>query len=84
MLNTVLAVVALQPGDRIKPEKPAEKASAAEEGAGGEAEGQDGEAEVKAEDEDEEEEVPYLEEIGWREVLGFVVMYVRNLYSHVE
>lgn len=100
LLNTVLAVVALRPGDRIKKEatgttgvkeevkeepKPEIKNEA------GEVANQDGTAadptanggdEVEAEVGDEgegaidedDDEVPFVEDIGWREVAGFIVM----------
>lgn len=116
LLNTVLAIVAINPDDRIPKTKPGQpeikveetkgavkveeggegEAGEAGEAAGAEgAEGQEGEVKVEeqptegdgaegqeegvaAEDEDEvdedEDEVPYREEIGWREVLGFIVM----------
>lgn len=53
LLNTVLAVVHLVPGDRLRKEA----------------------KEEMDEVEDGDDEVPYREEIGWREVAGFVVMY---------
>ena len=37
-------------------------------------EGEDGESVAPAVEEEEEEEVPWKEEIGYREVLGFIVM----------
>jgi polyribonucleotide 5'-hydroxyl-kinase len=112
LLNTVLAIVAINSDDRIPKVKPGQPeikveetkdAVKVEEGAEGEA-GEAGEAAgagagapeggtkvegdvegtedegqgegVTAEDEDDEDEdeVPYREEIGWREVLGFIVM----------
>ena len=79
-----MAVVALQPADRIKSDK---DKTVKEEGTADVkmegADGQDGaagagddggEAGEGQGEEEEEEEVPYVEEIGWREVLGFVVM----------
>lgn len=42
----------------------------------------EGEGEVKEEeDEGDSDEVPYVEEIGWREVLGFIVMYVLTFFG---
>jgi hypothetical protein len=29
---------------------------------------------MEVEDDDDDDEVPYVEELGWREVLGFIVM----------
>lgn len=92
LLNTVLGVAHLQPGDRLKVEKKiplkteiktatpeaevkteikdgSEAVVKTENGADGDV---DGEKEVE-EDEDEDE-VPYKEEIGWREIAGFIVM----------
>lgn len=97
LLNTVLAVVAINQGDRLKIEKKVKKEvgevvkkeevkKEGEEGVvktedeeGGDVkreEEADGEAEQVEEEEDyeDEDEVPYKEEIGWREVLGFIVM----------
>ncbi|WWC63199.1 uncharacterized protein I303_105799 [Kwoniella dejecticola CBS 10117] len=62
LLNTVLAIVDIKPADRTKPEK---KPKIEE----GEAEAEGGE-----EDEEDMEEVPFVEEIGTREVLGFIVI----------
>ncbi|KAK4688997.1 polyribonucleotide 5'-hydroxyl-kinase, partial [Tremellales sp. Uapishka_1] len=58
LLNTVLAVVNLVPEDKIVSDKEIVK----------------GEAKEEIGDEDEDDEVPYKEEIGWREVLGFIVI----------
>lgn len=101
LLNTVLAVVALRPGDRIKKEatgtaavkdevkeevKTEVKTESGEgqkqDGAPGETTAADGgeEGEEEAEDEgegaidDDDDEVPFIEDIGWREVAGFIVM----------
>jgi polyribonucleotide 5'-hydroxyl-kinase len=76
LLNTVLAVVQLVPGDRIKKDKPAEdvKQEVKEEAKPEvEADGDEGVDQAMPEVEDEEE-VPFKEEIGWREVTGFIVM----------
>jgi polyribonucleotide 5'-hydroxyl-kinase len=103
-LNTVLAVVHLVPGDRIRqPPKEVKDAKAGGEvvdvkaepeqdvkmeGAGeggedpaghssevrGEGEGADEEGEGGNGEDEDEDEVPYVEEIGWREVTGFIVM----------
>jgi polyribonucleotide 5'-hydroxyl-kinase len=73
LLNTVLAVVAIHPADRLKVEN-AKQSEVKEEKTEGEA-GVEGDVKVEVADhEDEEDEVPYKEEIGWREVLGFIVM----------
>lgn len=53
LLNTVLAIVAITPEDKIEKEV---------------------KDEVKEEEEEDEDEVPFREEIGWREILGFVVI----------
>jgi len=85
LLNSVLAVVHIIPGDRIikdKPTgdvKPEVKAEVEETGEGEEVkmEGADGEKgdETKVdEEEDEDDEVPYIEDVGTREVAGFIVM----------
>ena len=89
LLNTVLAIVHLSPEDRIRKEgqatKVKEEPSAAEgpeggdtikkeaEGGGAEGDGEGGEGEVEEEDMDEDE-VPYREEVGWKEITGFIVM----------
>lgn len=74
LLNTVLAVVALKQGDRIVQQKPAKvKVEVTQEGEEVKQEGEEAQGEGEEEDEDEDE-VPYKEEIGWREVLGFIVM----------
>lgn len=62
LLNTVLAIVNIREEDKIEKEGK---------------EGEDVKEEVKEEEEEadeEDDEVPFREEIGWREVLGFVVM----------
>lgn len=86
LLNTVLAVVAINKGDwtgaerKRKVKEEVEEAvkveCVKEEGAegGGEGEGGDEGEQGEGEDEEDEDEVPYKEEIGWREVLGFIVM----------
>ncbi|OCF37831.1 mRNA cleavage and polyadenylation factor Clp1 [Kwoniella heveanensis BCC8398] len=90
LLNTVLAIVQITPQDRITPAKTTELATdgkakteatdaegvkketgTAEGEAGGDVEGE--EEEAVAEDLDAEE-VPFVEEIGTREVLGFIVI----------
>lgn len=79
LLNTVLAVVNLVPGDRIRKEKQTKDAEVKEEveEEAKDEEGEDGEDVV---DDEDEEEVPFVEEIGWREVTGFIVMYVNSLH----
>lgn len=103
LLNTVLAVVHLVPGDRIRkapkeakdikadvdgadvkvePNDDVKREEAGEEkdqsahGADVKAEGEtaDEEPEEAVEEDEDEDEVPYVEEIGWREVTGFIVM----------
>ncbi|KAI9637324.1 Pre-mRNA cleavage complex II protein Clp1-domain-containing protein [Dioszegia hungarica] len=86
LLNTVLAVVAINKGDwtgaerKRKVKEEVEEAvkveCVKEEGAegGGEGEGGDEGEQGEGEDEEDEDEVPYKEEIGWREVLGFIVI----------
>jgi len=88
-MNSVLAIVHIVPGDRIIKEKvdkseikPEVKPEVKEEqgdgqvGPGGEEQGEvkmeDGE--VVGGDEDEDDEVPYIEDVGTREVAGFIVM----------
>lgn len=73
LLNTVLAIVAITPEDRIDTSKKEEevKDEVKEEG---EEEGEDVPDAVAGKVDQEEDEVPFREEIGWREVLGFVVM----------
>ncbi|WVW85727.1 hypothetical protein I302_107765 [Kwoniella bestiolae CBS 10118] len=67
LLNTVLAIVDIKPEDRIKPEKSPKVEELKTEGVEGD--------EVKEEEEEEDmEEVPFREEIGTREVLGFIVI----------
>jgi len=39
------------------------------------------EGEQEEEEDEDEDEVPYREEIGWREVLGFIVM---SVISHCQ
>lgn len=63
LLNTVLAIVRVDPEDRLETAKSKVK----------EEEGEKAEEEVK-EEEIDEDEVPYREEIAQREVLGFVVI----------
>jgi hypothetical protein len=77
LLNTVLAVVAMTPEDRIKKDFKGKadikvEVKAETEGAEG-GEGHEG-GEEGAEDDDDDDEVPFREEIGWRETLGFIVM----------
>lgn len=74
LLNTVLAIVAIHPDDRLKKEAVVKTEEVKLEGEDGEVKKEEGEAE-EYEDEDEDD-VPYREEIGWREVLGFIVMFV--------
>lgn len=76
LLNTVLAVVHLTPGDRIVKDK---KVDVKEEKVDVKSEDtvkveQGEEQDPPAEEDDDDEEVPYREEIGWREVAGFIVM----------
>jgi polyribonucleotide 5'-hydroxyl-kinase len=87
-MNSVLAIVHIIPGDRIHKEKPAgdlkpeikPEVKAEGEGEGEQAEGEevkmeDGEKEEGHVEEDEEDdEVPYIEDVGTREVAGFIVM----------
>lgn len=87
-MNAVLAVVHVLPGDKIikeqavkeevKPEvKPEEEVKAEQDGTGTAADEQDtAPAEAEATAEEEDDEVPYIEDIGTREVAGFIVMYV--------
>ena len=81
-MNSVLAIVHIIPGDRIIKEKPLDtkaevKPEVKVEGdeAKEELEGEEkmGEEEAKAEEE-EDDEVPYIEDVGTREVAGFIVM----------
>jgi len=85
LLNSVLAVVHIIPGDRIikqKPTgdvKPEVKTEAEETGEGEEVKTEDVEGEkgdeLKVDEEQEEDdEVPYIEDVGTREVAGFIVM----------
>lgn len=71
LLNTVLAIVAITPEDKIVPE---DKVKVEEEEEVKEEEGEDTLDAVAGKVELEEDEVPFREEIGWREVLGFVVI----------
>ncbi|CAK9782848.1 hypothetical protein CC85DRAFT_120653 [Cutaneotrichosporon oleaginosum] len=69
LLNTVLAIVAITPEDRtdtteVKQEEVKEEPQ----------EGEDVPDAVAGAVDLEEDEVPFREEIGWREVLGFVVI----------
>jgi len=83
LLNTVLAIVAITPEDKIAPAAPAVKEEAEDAAAAEvkeeadeakEEEGEDVPDAVAGKVEEDEDEVPFKEEIGWREVLGFVVM----------
>jgi polyribonucleotide 5'-hydroxyl-kinase len=93
LMNSVLAIVHIIPGDRIikekvdkseiKPEVKSEIKAEEQDPAEGQAEGdgevrlEDGETEEAAEEnEDEDDEVPYIEDVGTREVAGFIVMSV--------
>ena len=82
LLNAVLAIVAVKAEDRIETAATASKVKEEpkdvkqEEGA----EGAEGEAEEE-EDDGDVDEVPYKEEIGSREVLGFIVMFVATSFS---
>ncbi|WWC71655.1 uncharacterized protein I206_105613 [Kwoniella pini CBS 10737] len=67
LLNTVLAIVDIKPEDRIKSDKKPKIEEVKTEGE--EIEGQEEE-----EEEEDMEEVPFVEEIGTREVLGFIVI----------
>lgn len=69
LLNTVLAIVAITPEDRITKSEVNEEVKEEQE-----EEGEDVPDEVAGKVDQEEDEVPFREEIGWREVLGFVVM----------
>lgn len=79
----MLAIVRIDPEDRIVKEQPAEtvKADSAVKTEplvkteNGETSGETA-AEEEEEDDDEDEDVPLREEIGWREVVGFIVMLV--------
>lgn len=86
-MNSVLAVVHIIQGDRIVKEKPSDvkseiKPEVKVEGdhmeEGGEVKNEDGskEDEVPADEDGDEEddEVPYIEDVGTREVAGFIVM----------
>ena len=84
-MNSVLAVVHIIPGDRIikqKPTgdvKPEVKAEVEETGEGEDVktedvEGEKGDESKVDEEEDEDDEVPYIEDVGTREVAGFIVM----------
>lgn len=76
LLNTVLAIVAITPEDRIAPPPADEETKEVKEEAE-EVKAEEGEDEVDetaGKVDTEEDEVPFKEEIGWREVLGFVVM----------
>ena len=83
LLNTVLAVVHLSPEDRIKKDgqvkvkdepAPESEGVKAEEPSAGEGDGGVA-AEEEGEEEDmDEDEVPYREEVGWKEITGFIVM----------
>lgn len=73
----------LVPGDRIRKEqvKDVEVKPTVEGEVKPKPEGEEAEGDVKEEEEDEdvivdedEDEVPFKEEIGWREVAGFIVM----------
>jgi polyribonucleotide 5'-hydroxyl-kinase len=68
LLNTVLAIVAITPEDRI------DKTEVKKEEVKEEPEGEDVPDAVAGAVDLEEDEVPFREEIGWREVLGFVVV----------
>jgi polyribonucleotide 5'-hydroxyl-kinase len=77
LLNTVLAIVAITPDDRLAPAPKAEPEEAKEEpdkDKDAKDEGEDVPDEVAGKVDEDEDEVPFREEIGWREVLGFVVM----------
>lgn len=81
MLNAVLALVRIEPDDRIiKEQAPGEiKPESAVKTENGEAAGaQEPENE---DDEEEDEDVPLKEEIGWREVVGFIVMCVKSAHD---
>lgn len=85
-MNSVLAVVHIIPGDRIikeklsevKPEiKPEVKVEGEQTQEGEEVKVEDDQAKEDAEvDEEEDDEVPYIEDVGTREVAGFIVMSV--------
>jgi polyribonucleotide 5'-hydroxyl-kinase len=45
-----------------------------------EQEGDDADAKAEEEEEDDDDDVPYIEDIGTREVAGFIVMSVSPLY----
>ena len=86
LLNTVLALVHLTPEDRNKKEthgeiKSEEAAKKDGEQTAKEVEGEGVEGEAilgENEGDEDEDEVPYKEELGWREVVGFIVMYVNR------
>jgi polyribonucleotide 5'-hydroxyl-kinase len=90
-MNSVLAIVHIIPGDRIikekavkspRPEtKPEVKAEESEvkppvEGVKEEDATEGAEAEEEKDEDEDEDEVPYIEDIGTREVAGFIVMSV--------
>ena len=77
LLNTVLAIVAITPEDRLGKAQEVKKEGSAEivKAEGEDAEDGQEEGQEPGEEEDEDE-VPYREEIVWREVLGFIVMCV--------
>ncbi|EIW67326.1 hypothetical protein M231_02531 [Tremella mesenterica] len=72
LLNTVLAIVAIRPDDRIPKPTSVNKSAPTIIKSPKKEEGDDGEEEEK--EEDDLDDVPYKEEVGWREVLGFVVI----------
>ncbi|WVQ81929.1 hypothetical protein IAT38_004056 [Cryptococcus sp. DSM 104549] len=74
LLNTVLALVEIKPEDRLFPEKKAVKAVKAEPEEPVKTEGEGAEEVKEEEEEEDEEEVPFKEEVGTREVLGFIVI----------
>ena len=86
LLNTVLAIVAIHPDDRLKKDKDKEvkkeevKEKEENEGVKKE-EGEEAEDGEEDDEDEDEDDVPYREEIGWREVLGFIVMSVSPLSS---
>ena len=81
LLNTVLAIVAIIPDDRLKKDNVVKQEEVKPEGEDSEVKQVKQEEAVKKEeatevDEEDEDDVPFREEIGWREVLGFIVMFV--------
>ncbi|CAD6578790.1 MAG: Cleavage polyadenylation factor subunit clp1 [Tremellales sp. Tagirdzhanova-0007] len=74
LLNTVLAIVAIKPEDRLKKDDVKQQAVKSE-GEESEVKQEEGGKEEATEiEEADEDDVPFREEIGWREVFGFIVI----------